>query len=598
MIAPTTTGTKPSAMPGLTATTMDRALLLTAASRGDDVAISTSDGIDTLTWREYADHAQRFAAGLESLGLAHGDTIAMLLTNRPEFHITDLAALLVGATPFSMYNTYPPEQLLHLLADTECRIVVTEPDLLPALRVACDLGADLDHIIVVGDATEGTTAWSALLEVGIRTDPSPSGPEDIATIIYTSGTTGAPKGVQLTHRNLIAMADSVLQVMPVDPSNRAISYLPMAHVAERVCSHYMPMLVGFSITCCSDPAEIADLLPRVRPHVFFSPPRVWEKLRAAVLANLEASGPELFELANAALEVGQRALRERQAGNQLSDWLNDQLQSTEPIRHAIRERLGLDQVAVGITGAAPCPPHVVEFFHALGVPLQEIYGLSETTGLITMTRSDELRLGTVGKVLPGMEIHMAEDGEIFARGPLVMAGYRNRPDATAEMIDSDGWLHTGDIGILDPDGSLRIVDRKKELIINAAGKNMSPANIEAKLKESSQLIGQAICIGDARPFNVALIVLDPAAARAFATHHRLPADDLAVLAESTLMQEELARCVERANTGLARVEQIKRFRILGSDWQPGGDELTPTMKLKRRPISDKYVAEIEALYAT
>ncbi|MER7303188.1 AMP-binding protein [Nocardioides sp. NPDC127514] len=576
---------------------MTEALLQTAEARGDQPALATADGDTALSWGEYADQAKRVATGLSTLGVGHGDTLAILLTNRPEFHVTDAAALMLGATPFSMYNTYPPEQLAHLLTDTACTTVVTEPVLLQGILAARELGAPIEQVIVVGGTGDDGILWEDLLDHPPLAHQSVAAPDDIATIIYTSGTTGPPKGVQLTHRNLLAMAGSVLQVMPVSPDNNNISYLPMAHVAERVCSHYMPMIVGFSIACCAVPADIATLLPKVRPNVFFSPPRLWEKLRSAILSNIEASPDELRAAATLALDVGLRAVRDRQAGREASDAAVAEHAATEPIRAAIRARVGLDQVVVGITGAAPCPPPVIEFFHALGISLQEIYGLSESTGLITMTRPDKPRLGTVGKVLPGMELRLADDGEVLARGPLIMAGYRNRPDSTAEAIDADGWLHTGDIGILDDDGSLRIVDRKKELIINSAGKNMSPANIEAKLKEASPLIGQAICVGDARPYNVALLVLDPEAAVAFAGRNGIAAATVADLARHPEIQAAVGEGVDRANAMLARVEQIKRFTILEVDWQPGTDELTPTMKLKRRPIAEKYASDIDALYA-
>jgi long-subunit acyl-CoA synthetase (AMP-forming) len=369
-------------------------------------------------------------------------------------------------------------------------------------------------------------------------------PDDLATLIYTSGTTGPPKGVELTHDNILTMVGDVAGRIGADPEHRAISYLPMAHIAERVCTHYLPMTVGFAVVCSPSPSAVTELLPRVRPQIFFSPPRLWEKLHAAS-AGAAADGTDGAE---------------------------------------IRRRLGLDNLVAALTGAAPCPPAVIEFFHSIGIPLREIYGLSETTGVVSMTLADDIRTDTVGPPLPSADVRIAADGELLVHGPLVMAGYRNRSEATAEAIDADGWLHTGDIGRIDADGHLRIVDRKKELIINAAGKNMSPANIEARLKESSPLIGLAVAIGDARPYNVALIVLDPGVVTMYTTKEGLHA--------------EVQAGVDRANARLARVEQIKRFAILDGDWLPDSDELTPTMKLKRRPIAEKYAAQIAALYTT
>jgi long-chain acyl-CoA synthetase len=518
------------------------AFLATVEARGDAPAILDAGLNVALSWREYGAQARRVASGLAALGLRRGDTLGLLLANRPEFHVADAAALLLGATPFSMYNTSAPEQIAHFTTDAGCRIVVTEAALLDGLLAAREHGATgVEHVIVVDG--DGSRSWSELLAFPELEAPAEVQPSDLATLIYTSGTTGPPKGVELTHDNIVATVGRVAARIGVHSEQRAISYLPMAHIAERIATHYLPLMVGFAIVCCPRPGEVADLLPRVRPQFFFSPPRLWEKLHAAT-AGAVAAGADAAE---------------------------------------IRRRLGFDELAAALTGAAPCPPAVVEFFASIGIALREVYGLSETTGVVSLTPADDLRIGTVGPPLPSAELRIAPDGELLVRGPMVMAGYRNRPEATAAAIDADGWLHTGDIGRIDADGHLRIVDRKKELIINAAGKNMSPANIEARLKESSPLIGQACAIGDGRPYNVALIVPDPVEAAGFATNAQLHA--------------EIQAGVDRANARLARVEQIKRFAILTGDWVPDSDELTPTMKLKRRPIAQKYAAQVDALYA-
>jgi long-chain acyl-CoA synthetase len=523
---------------------LGEAFLATVAARGDAPALLHADLTVALTWREYGAHARRAAAGLAALGLRKSETLGLLLTNRPEFHVADAGALLLGVTPFSMYNTSAPEQLAHFIADAGCRVVITEVSLLDGLLAARERGASgIEHVIVVDDDSSGL--WAELLaSEELEDDPAAVRPGDLATLIYTSGTTGVPKGVQLTHENILTMIGDVAGLIGVEAKQRAISYLPMAHIAERVCTHYLPMIVGFSVVCCPRPADVTGLLPRVRPDFFFSPPRLWEKLHAAVAPQL-AAGTDSAE---------------------------------------IRRQLGFDRLRAALTGAAPCPPGVIEFFGSIGLPLREVYGLSETTGVVSLTPADDVRIGTVGPPLSSADVRIAEDGELFVRGPLVMAGYRNRPEATAEAIDAEGWLHTGDIARIDDDGHLRIVDRKKELIINASGKNMSPANIEARLKESSPLIGLAVAIGDARPYNVALIVVEPVVAARYST----PAE----------VREEVQAGVDRANARLARVEQIKRFAILAEDWQADSDVLTPTMKLKRRPIADKYAAQIEALYAS
>jgi long-subunit acyl-CoA synthetase (AMP-forming) len=321
----------------------------------------------------------------------------------------------------------------------------------------------------------------------------------------------------------------------------------------------------------------------VRPTWFFAVPRIWEKLKAAIEAGLEAEQDEERKQATRwALDVGLRKVKLEQAGEPVPDDLRaEHAKADELVLSKMRKLLGLDQIESVNVGAAPTPREVIEFFHAIGVPLAELWGMSETTGYGTCNPPDKIKIGTVGPVSPGVEIKLADDGEVLMRGAMVTSGYRNDPDKTREAIDDEGWLHTGDVGEFDEDGYLKIVDRKKELIINAAGKNMSPANIEAKVKASSPVIGQVIAIGDMKPYNVALITLDPDVAPAF----------------SGDVEAEVERGVAAANEEMARVEQIKRYKILAEDWQPGGEELTPTMKLKRKPIHEKYAQEIEDLYA-
>jgi long-subunit acyl-CoA synthetase (AMP-forming) len=388
-------------------------------------------------------------------------------------------------------------------------------------------------------------------------------PSDVLTLIYTSGTTGPPKGVELTHANMLAQCRAVGQVLPLRAGARITSYLPSAHAADRWSSHYNQMVYGLQVTTVADPRQIAAVLPDVRPTIWGGVPRIFEKLTAA----LEAKG------------------------------ITDPTALPDEAKAAVRAQIGLDQAEWIICGAAPLARHVQEFLLALGLPIVELYGMSECSCVLTVCHPSESRVGTVGKAVPGVELMRADDGELLVRGPTVMRGYRNDPQRTADAFDADGWLRTGDIVEIDDDEQLRIVDRKKELIINAAGKNMSPANIEEKLKSASPLIGQAVCIGDGRPYNVALLVLDPDAAAAYATEHQLGDGSVEAVAEDDTVQQTLVRAVQRANEQLSRVEQIKRYRLLAEEWLPGGAELTPTMKLKRKPIAEKYAGEIEDLYA-
>jgi long-chain acyl-CoA synthetase len=358
------------------------------------------------------------------------------------------------------------------------------------------------------------------------------------------------------------------------------------------------VILGASIAVCSDPRTIIEFLPRVRPTFFFAVPRIWEKLKAGLEAKLAAIPGEEGDKARQGLEAALEKVRLEQAGEPVPDELEAAAATAdEAMFSGLRVALGLDEARSVNVGAAPTPLEVLEFFHAIGIKLGELWGMSETCGVATINPPDRVKLGTVGPPAPGFEIRLAEDGEVLVRGKANMVGYRNQPEKTAETVDDEGWLHTGDIGELDEDGYLKIVDRKKELIINAAGKNMSPANIESQLKAASPLIGQAVAIGDRRPYNVALIVLDPDFAPTWAQQNGLEGKSAEELASDEQLLVAVQAGVDQANGKLSRVEQIKEFKVLPTEWAPGGDELTPTMKLKRRPITDKYERDIEGLYA-
>jgi long-subunit acyl-CoA synthetase (AMP-forming) len=490
-----------------------------------------------------------------------------MMTNRPEFNLVDTAVMHLGATAFSIYNTSPPDQISYLFSNADNRVVVCERQFLGAIRAA---DAPLvEHVVVIDDDVDGAIrltdleaarpddfdferAWRAVT------------PEDVLTLIYTSGTTGPPKGVQLTHACILAENRGFAAVMPFPVFGRFTSYLPSAHIGDRGITHYYASIMfGATITAIADIRQVVGVLPEVRPSAWGAVPRIWEKIKAA----LEAKG------------------------------IADPSILAEEVKAGVRELLGLHEAQWLISAAAPIPTQVLEYFHALGLPICEAWGMSELSCFATMTPADDIRIGTVGKAIPGVELKLLDDGELLVRGPIVMKGYRKDPEKTEQTIDADGWLHTGDVATIDEDGYVTIVDRKKELIINAAGKNMSPANIEQKLKSSSSLIGQAICVGDMRPYNVALIVLDPDVSEQWAEQNNLPDASAAMLAQDPGVRAEVTRGVEAANAQLSRVEQIKRFTILPADWEPGGEELTPTMKLKRKPIHAKYTSEIDALYA-
>jgi long-subunit acyl-CoA synthetase (AMP-forming) len=588
----------------LDAATMCEAFQITVAERPGQVALRTiQDGV-SITFAEYAERVKRLACGLHALGARRGDTVGFMLTNRPEFHMVDTAAMHLGATPFSIYNTSSSEQIAYLLQDAGNRVFVVEAQFLDRARAAAEQGGRVEHLVVVDGAPEGTMGFN---ELEVHEPPQDFDfeatwravqPDDLLTLIYTSGTTGPPKGVQLTHANELAECRGVDAVGRPEPGGSVVSFLPAAHIADRGLSHYGQMVWGQTITCCPDVTQVFAHVADARPTFFGAVPRIWEKLKAALEAGVEAEPDEARRVATKnAIEAGLEKLRLEQRGEPVPPQLTEACEQAEDAVYSkIRAKIGLDRCEWYMIGAAPCPLEVLEFFAAIGIPIGEVWGMSETTSVATIVPREDLRLGTVGPAMPGVELKLADDGELLVRGETVMAGYRNQPEKTAETIDADGWLHTGDIAAIDEDGFVKIVDRKKELIINAAGKNMSPANIEQQLKQGSPLIGQAVAIGDGRPYNVALIVLDPDASAAFAAEHGLGDPSPEAMSQGAAVLEEVSAGVDRANSHLSRVEQIKRFKILPCDWPPAGDELTPTMKLKRRPISEKYAEEIEALY--
>lgn len=591
------------AKPDIHARTLGEAFHDTVRRCPDRVAVRNADDSVSLTFAQLRDRVHAAARGLAGLGVRPGDTVALLLSNRPEFHVLDLAAVMLRATPFSLYPTLSPEQIEYVVSDAGAKIAVVEEGFLTGFLKARQNLQQIEQVVRVGGSDEpGTISLAELEGSSTRFDVEASWrigePDDLLTLIYTSGTTGPPKGVQLSHRNLLDVVAGMNTMFTLPDEGRVISWLPAAHIAERAAHHYFPLCFGFTITCCPNPREIITFLPQVRPNSFFAVPRIWEKIKSGLEAWLSQLPDEQRERAREALQAGIEKVRLEQRGEPVPRELAEHTErAEEALFSKLRQTLGLDEAQMVNVGAAPTLIEVLEFFHAIGIPISEIWGMSETTGLATANPPERIKLGTVGVACPGVEIKLAPDGEVLVRGERIMRGYRNQPEKTRETIDQQGWLATGDIGELDPDGYLRIVDRKKELIINAAGKNMSPANIEGALKAASPLIGQACVIGDRRPYNVALIVLDADFAPAWAAEHGLEGLSLEELAEQPRVREAVQQGVDAANTRLARVEQIKKFHIVPGDWPAGGDELTPTMKLKRKPIAQKYAAAIDTLYA-
>jgi long-chain acyl-CoA synthetase len=575
------------------------------AGHGDRVALRrrVGDAWEETTYAQYGDAATRVAAALGSLGVGRGDRVVLMMRNRPEFHVADVGVVLAGATPISIYNSSSPDQIAYLMGHCHAVVAIVEDaGFLERLLSVRDRLPDLREVVVVDPPETGTPdgvhAWSSLLaetpgELGALAEAVE--PTDLATVIYTSGTTGPPKGVMLDHANVawtLKCLREVLADVDVDGA-RLVSYLPMAHIAERNVSHYFGIANAYEVTTCPEPGQVAQYLPEVHPQIFFAVPRVWEKIHAGVIAMAGADPARKAQL-EAALEVGLQVSAHRARAEELPADLAAAWAEADAGLGAVRALLGLDACITAISGAAPIAVEVFDFFRGLGVPLSEVYGMSETTGIITWD-AFRIRAGTVGRAVPGLEVRLAEDGEVVCRGGCVFRGYLDDPEKTAEALDADGWLHSGDIGVIDEDGYLRIVDRKKELIITAGGKNVSPANLESALK-AQELIGQACVIGDQRPFMSALVVLDPDTAPAWAKARGIEATSLAELADRAEVKAEVDREVEAAMASFNNAERVKKVAILHEEWLPDSEELTPTSKLKRRGISGKYAREIEALY--
>jgi long-chain acyl-CoA synthetase len=588
--------------------TLCGAFQVTAHAGGERPALLTYGSDEAVTWDEYAGRVRTVATGLSALGVRAGQTVALLLRNRPAFNVVDTAVLHVGAVPFSIYHTEPVEQMLALVLDSGAEVLVTEPRFLDHALAVADGSDQLRHVVVDGDPGERHDRVMTLSDVERLDNPAfdfdaawrAVTPDSIATLVYTSGTTGAPKAVQIPHRAVMHSLSGSVALAPCRAIHRGVSFLPAAHITDRFICHYTTIGLGGTLTSVPDPNDLWDAIVDVRPTRFFGVPRTFEKLLDRARAVIDAD-PAL----QAALETGTARVRAEQSGAGLGPEEAARASEANERLRPVREHLGLDRAEWLAVAAAPTSYPVLEFQHAIGLNLAELWGMSEFMMAI-MNPVDRVKLGTVGVPLPSVEARLAASdsgdeaagrgrGELLLRGPHACAGYRNDPEKTAAMLDADGWAHSGDLASVDEDGYYRIVGRKKEQMINSSGKNLFPAKIEAAIAESSPLIGYIASIGDRRRFVTALVVLDAEPLRAFAAEHGLEGPH-AQLAAAPEVQAEVARAVAEGNQRLSRVEQVRAWKVLDVEWQPGGEEVTNTMKLRRSAIDEKYAAEIEALY--
>jgi long-chain acyl-CoA synthetase len=566
-------------------------------------------GWETLTWRGYRDQVAAVTMALRSLGFGPGQFGLIMARNAPEHVIADLGIVHAGGAAISVYNTLAPEQIEYVANHSEATVAFVEDEgFLEKFLAIRSSTPHLRHLVLIrGDAPEGVMTWDSLLARGRQLhedDPKEFertwravGPEDTVSLIYTSGTTGPPKGVVYSHNNILWTLESVQRFWEIEPQT-LVSYLPLAHVAERFTSQWRGIHLGHEVWLCPDPNLLLPFLLEARPTFFVGVPRVWEKLMAGLQAGIAAEPDETKrQMAQGALQASISAYRLRREGQPVPPELEAVVERAAPLFALLRSKVGLDRCTTAITSTAPCRPEVHEFWAALGMPLYEVWGMSELTGPATVVPMEDHQAPSIGKPMPGVEVRLGEDGELLVRGGNVMVGYYKDPAKTADIIDNEGWVHSGDIAEPGKNGQFKIIDRKKELLITSAGKNISPANLEA-LAKSSPIIGQAVAVGDGRNFIAVLVVLDPQVAPAWAKARGIEASSMATLAENETVIAEVRRALTEANKHLSRVEGFKRFTILPTEWSPESEELTPTMKLKRRVIHQKYQPQIEAMYAS
>ena len=558
-----------------------------------------------LSTAELVDRVRRLAKALTDLGVERGDRVALMAENGPHWPTVDFATLCMGGVVVPVYPTLLPEQAAYIVHDCGAKVVFAETTahLEGLLSHAAELPEVRQYVLIRGTSDDARVmTLDQLLERGADPDVArfeatarAARPEDLATFIYTSGTTGQPKGVMLTHGNIASNIEGGLTVIPFEDGYVALSFLPLSHSFERT-TDYVYFLKSCPIAYAESVATVPKNMLEVRPQIFVSVPRVYEKVLARVQENVAASSPIRQRIFSWAVAVGREALPWRLKLERPPGLLGWKLGLADKLVFAkIRERLG-GRFRFAVSGGAPLGRDVAEFFWGAGVPIYEGYGLTETSPIISANGSTGVKMGTVGRVIPGVEVKIAADGEILARGPNIMKGYWNLPKETAEAIDSEGWFHTGDIGEVDGEGFLRITDRKKELIVNAYGKNIAPAPLENELK-SSPFIAQAVVIGDRRKFLSALLVPEFDHLKAWAAKSAVPAGDAGELLRDSRVRDLYAAEVAKINAHLPGFEKIVAWDLLPTEWTLETGELTPTQKVKRRVINQKYGEIIDRLYA-
>lgn len=557
-----------------------------------------------IRYAAYAETVRRVGRALISLGMEPGGVVSILGFNRPEWAYMAVGAMAVGGAAAGIYTTSSPSEVAYIARHSESLVILCENEA-QWRKVESELGSlpALARVVmyrgVPAITHDKVLSWEAFLALGdavpedrVRERADALAPDGLACLIYTSGTTGPPKGVMLSHRNLAFVASLAERVMHVNEADSALSYLPLSHIAEQVFSIHVPITCAASVFFAESLERVPDNLKEVQPTIFFGVPRIWEKFHAGIDGKAsEAKGVKKHMLAWAR-KVGRRVTDIKNTGAEPTGLLAAEYKiASKLVFQKLKTAIGLGRARICISGAAPISKEILEFFGTLDIIVMEVYGQSEDTGPTSCNLPGRTRFGTVGPPFDGIDVKIADDGEILVSGPNVFLGYYKEPEATAETL-IDGWLHSGDLGAIDADGFLSITGRKKEILITAGGKNISPKNIEAALK-NDPLVGEAVVIGDRRKYLTVLVTLEPDATKKFAAERGI---DEKGIGGHPALRARLQETVDRVNVDLARVETVKKFTVLDAPFSVESGELTPTLKLKRRVINEKYATQIEAMY--
>jgi long-chain acyl-CoA synthetase len=575
--------------------TIPQTILRVGPDRGsaDAYAVRRGDRWVTTSWKTYAEEIEAAARGLIALGVEAGSPVAILGTNTPDWVIFDVAAMAMGAMPAGIYPTNSPEECAYVINHSRSSVVLVqnEEQLAKILEKRDELPG-LRHIILMSGETseaDGILTWEQFIALGntvsmseVEARLTAVGPRDGAVLIYTSGTTGPPKAVVLPHEALTSTAETIHKMLDIGMSDRAISYLPLSHIAEQMLSIVIPAIMGYTVHYEPDIYRLAETMREVRPTAFFAVPRVWEKFYAGVSEELGESSGVKAKIVNRAMDVGSNHTASLDAGRDPGRTVSFKYSLFDSLVYSkVKEAIGLEQCRFMFSAAAPLSPTIAQFFSGLGMRILQLYGLSECTGICAFNETDKNRIGSVGPALPGTELAIAEDGEILTRGPNVFLGYLHNKEATVETLGEDGWLHTGDIGYIDDDGFLFITDRKKDILITAGGENVTPSLYEIEL-QTNPLIANAVIIGDRRPYLSVLISVDTDAAEGL---------------DAVEIRSRIQTSIDAINETHARVRQLKKFAVLEEPLSIAGGELTPTLKVKRKVVREHFAGEIEEMYA-